>query len=62
MNTPPASAYWSYWHAPNGGNWTYSQSGSSSRKPPLGSYEGWSFSLNKTASTNPPPRVAPVRP
>ncbi|APE24408.1 MULTISPECIES: hypothetical protein [Streptomyces] len=62
VNTPPASAYWSYWHAPNGGNWTYSTSGASARKPALGSFEGWSFSLNKTASTNPKPRVAPVRP
>ncbi|MGW1543029.1 flagellar hook-length control protein FliK [Streptomyces sp. NPDC002309] len=62
VNTPPASAYWSYWHAPNGGNWTYSQSGASNRKPPLGSFEGWSFSLNKTPTTNPTPRVAPVRP
>ncbi|MFB6509020.1 flagellar hook-length control protein FliK [Streptomyces virginiae] len=62
VNTPPASAYWSYWHAPNGGNWTYSTSGASARKPALGSFEGWSFSLNKTASTNPQPRVAPVRP
>ncbi|MEV8373162.1 hypothetical protein AB0P21_10525 [Kribbella sp. NPDC056861] len=62
VNTPPASAYWSYWHAPNGGSWTYSQSGASARKPPLGSFEGWSFSQNAGPTTNPPPRVAPVRP
>ncbi|MFI8420415.1 flagellar hook-length control protein FliK [Streptomyces sp. NPDC085479] len=62
VNTPPASAYWSYWHAPNGGNWTYSTSGASGRKPAQGSFEGWSFSLNKTAGTNPQPRIAPVRP
>ncbi|WP_432129460.1 flagellar hook-length control protein FliK [Streptomyces sp. bgisy082] len=62
VNTPPASAYWSYWHAPNGGTWGYSQSGASGRKPAQGSFEGWSFSLNKTSSTNPAPRVAPVRP
>ncbi|WP_405059552.1 hypothetical protein OG474_43435 [Kribbella sp. NBC_01505] len=61
-NTPPANAYWSYWHAPNGGSWTYSQSGASARKPPLGSFEGWSFSQNAGPTTNPPPRVAPVRP
>ncbi|GAA2819723.1 prenyltransferase/squalene oxidase repeat-containing protein [Crossiella cryophila] len=62
INTPPANAYWSYWHAPNGGSWAYSTSGVTGRKPPLGSFEGWSFSKDKTGSTNPPPRVAPVRP
>ncbi len=62
VNTPPASAYWSYWHAPNGGHWVYSQQGATNRKPPLGSFEGWSFSLNHGPNDNPPPRVAPVRP
>ncbi|WP_328997924.1 hypothetical protein OHA18_26075 [Kribbella sp. NBC_00709] len=62
VNTPPASAYWSYWHSPNGGSWTYSQFGATGRKPPLGSFEGWSFSQNAGPDTNPPPRVAPVRP
>ncbi|WP_432129127.1 hypothetical protein [Streptomyces sp. bgisy082] len=62
VNTPPASAYWSYRHAPNGGTWGYSQSGASGRKPAQGSFEGWSLSLNKTSSTNPAPRVTPVRP
>ncbi|GCD97693.1 hypothetical protein [Embleya hyalina] len=62
IDTPPASAYWSYWHAPNGGSWTYSQWGVMNRKPPPGSFEGWSFAKNKTETTNPPPRVAPSRP
>ncbi|SHJ33949.1 hypothetical protein SAMN05421803_105164 [Nocardiopsis flavescens] len=62
IDTPPASAYWSYWHAPNGGAWTYSQWGAMNRKPPLGSFEGWSFSLNRTEDTNPPPRTDPLRP
>ncbi|MFI6588623.1 LPXTG cell wall anchor domain-containing protein [Embleya sp. NPDC050493] len=62
IDTPPASAYWSYWHAPNGGSWTYSQWGVLNRKPPVGSFEGWSFSKNKTETSNPPPRVAPARP
>ncbi|WP_419996956.1 flagellar hook-length control protein FliK [Streptomyces boninensis] len=61
-DTPPASAYWSYWHAPNAGTWTYSQYGVMNRKPPLGSFEGWSFSKDKTAETNPPPRIEPTRP
>lgn len=62
IDTPPASAYWSYWHSPNAGNWTYSQWGVTNRKPPPGSFEGWSFSKDKTETTNPPPRVAPTRP
>ncbi|SEG76007.1 hypothetical protein SAMN04489712_111108 [Thermomonospora echinospora] len=62
IDTPPASAYWSYWHAPNGGSWTYSSLGAGSYVPPQGSWEGWSFSKNKTPTTNPPPRVTPVRP
>ncbi|WP_439673959.1 hypothetical protein [Embleya sp. MST-111070] len=62
IDTPPASAYWSYWHSPNGGSWTYSQWGAMNRKPPPGSFEGWSFSKNKTETTNPSPRVAPSRP
>jgi hypothetical protein len=62
INTPPATAYWSYWHAANGGGWTYSSLGVLNRKPPLGSFEGWSFSLNRTEATAPQPRVAPSRP
>lgn len=62
IDTPPASAYWSYWHAPNAGSWHYSDWGVKNRKPPAGSFEGWSFSKNKTATTSPPPRLAPVRP
>ncbi|GAB3143203.1 hypothetical protein GCM10027290_19200 [Micromonospora sonneratiae] len=62
IDTPPATAYWSYWHAPNGGAWKYSEWGVTNRKPPQGSFEGWSFSKNRTETTNPPPRVAPSRP
>ncbi|WP_326555659.1 hypothetical protein [Micromonospora sp. NBC_01813] len=62
VDTPPASAYWSYWHAADGEPWTYSQRGVMARKPQLGSFEGWSFAKNRTASTSPPPRIAPVRP
>jgi hypothetical protein len=62
INTPPVSAFWSYWYASNGGSWTFSQQSLMSRKPPLGSFEGWSFSQGRTQSTSPPPRAAPVRP
>ncbi|MEU0081287.1 hypothetical protein ABZY58_25590 [Micromonospora tulbaghiae] len=62
VDTPPASAYWSYWHASNGGSWTYSDKGVLNRKPASGSFEGWSFSLNRNASDAPRPGVTPKRP
>ncbi|MBU8859769.1 MULTISPECIES: hypothetical protein [unclassified Micromonospora] len=43
VNTPPVTAYWSYWHAPSGGSWSYSTSGATSYNPAPGSVEGWSF-------------------
>ncbi|MEV0440425.1 hypothetical protein AB0I84_43065 [Streptomyces spectabilis] len=62
LDTPPAKAYWSYWHASNGGRWTYSQYGATYRTPPKGSFEGWSFSLDRDQGEAPAPRVAPRRP
>lgn len=62
VDTPPATAYWSYWHASNGGSWTYSDRGVKNRKPPAGSFEGWSFSKGRSESTAPRPGAAPIRP
>jgi hypothetical protein len=62
VKTPPLTAYWTYWHAPNGGAWAYSQLGVANRKPPLGSFEGWSFSTNRTEATAPRPDTTPTRP
>lgn len=63
VNTPPAAAYWGYWHANGTGTtWTYSNSGAASRYVTPGGFEGWSFSLNATATTNPVPRVTPRNP
>ncbi|MBW3664663.1 MAG: hypothetical protein KY469_16305 [Actinobacteria bacterium] len=56
QNAPPADAYWSYWHAEHGTGWNYAQRGPSSRTPPPGSSEGWSFSTGTQA----PPRTAPT--
>ncbi|MBM7075443.1 MULTISPECIES: hypothetical protein [Micromonospora] len=50
VNTPPATAYWSYWHAPAGGSWSYSSSGASSYNPAPGSVEGWSFGAGAAPS------------
>jgi hypothetical protein len=61
--TPPGAAYWSYWWANGGGTtWTYSSYGAAGRNVVPGGFEGWSFSLNRTASTNPVPRVTPNNP
>ncbi|MBE1469658.1 ABC transporter substrate-binding protein [Kibdelosporangium phytohabitans] len=62
-NTPPADAYWGYWHANGSGStWAYSSFGALNRNVIPGGFEGWSFSLNKTATTNPPPEVTPTNP
>lgn len=62
IDTPPAAGYWSYWHAGNNCAWTYSQWGVKNRDFAPGGFEGWSFSLNATADSNPKPRIAAVRP
>lgn len=63
FNTPPAAAYWSYWHANGAGTtWTYSSYGAANRMVTPGGFEGWSFSLNKTSTTNPPPDETPLNP
>ncbi|AXB46507.1 flagellar hook-length control protein FliK [Amycolatopsis albispora] len=62
VDSPPMTAYWGYWQAPNGGTWGFAQSGVQDSKPPAGSFEGWSFAKDKSFETSPPPRIAPVRP
>ena len=57
IDASPASAYWSYWLAPRGGQWCYSNWGAGSRLVPRGGIEAWSFSYRRTASTSPPPRL-----
>ncbi|MGL5818631.1 MAG: hypothetical protein ACRCYR_13780 [Phycicoccus sp.] len=51
--TPPATAYWSYWHASRGGSWSYSQLGASAYDPRPGTVEGWRFGSGQQ------PRIAP---
>ncbi|MGW4831921.1 ABC transporter substrate-binding protein [Amycolatopsis japonica] len=62
VDTPPAQAYWSYWHASNNCAWDYSQWGVKNRDFIPGGFEGWSFSLNATTQSNPVPRISAVRP
>ncbi|GAA3558324.1 hypothetical protein GCM10022222_47380 [Amycolatopsis ultiminotia] len=58
---PPENATWSFWTATNGGKWAASQVGVQSWQPPAGSFEGWSFAIDKSYTDYPPPRTAPVR-
>jgi hypothetical protein len=57
VDTPPTSAYWSYWRADRGGSWSYSSQGASATRP--AQVEGWSFALDRSATAVPPPGVAP---
>ena len=53
VNTPPASAYWSYWHATPGGTWSFSSSGAASYNPAPGTVEGWAFGSGAAPSVAP---------
>lgn len=58
--TAPETAFWGYWHATNGGQWTFSSYGAGNREVIPGGYEGYSFSLNADRTSNPPPGVKPA--
>ena len=62
VDTPPATAFWGYWRADEGGEWRYSQQGVKSTEVEPGGFEGWSFSLNAADGVNPPPGIPPDRP
>ncbi|MET7673777.1 hypothetical protein [Streptomyces seoulensis] len=58
--TPPASAYWSYWHADAGANdWTYSQLGAMLYRPKPGSVDLWIFGGTDIEGTKGRPRITP---
>lgn len=58
VNTPPASAYWAYFHASRGGSWSYSSLGAGSYDPKPGSVEGWKFGSGGAPGTAPPAKTA----
>jgi hypothetical protein len=69
--TPPASAYWSYWHVSEGA-WVYSSDGATTYDPDPGEVEGWAFGSGgrpgiaapaapAPPTTNPPPRTTASR-
>ncbi|MEV0581242.1 MULTISPECIES: hypothetical protein [unclassified Streptomyces] len=58
--TPPASAYWSYWHADPGANsWEYSQLGAMLYKPKPGSVDLWIFGGTNIEGTKGRPKLTP---
>jgi hypothetical protein len=61
VDTPPQTAFWSYWYAPNGGSWTYSSAGGQSHDAIPGGFEGWAFSLGRTGKPA-APAIDPTRP
>jgi hypothetical protein len=60
VDTPPQTAFWSYWSARNGGTWAYNSVGASSHDTIPGGFEGWAFSLGSGSPAT--PAVKPVRP
>ena len=58
--TPPATAYWSYWHADAGQNtWSYSRLGAMSYHPKPGGVDLWIFGATNTAGTQGRPTFSP---
>lgn len=53
-NGGPATAYWSYWHAPRHGAWTYATGGAGAYNPAPNTVEGWAFGAGKKPSITPP--------
>lgn len=62
VDTPPQTAFWAYWYAPDGGNWTYSSEGANTHQPISGGFEGWAFSLGRSDGSAAQPGVDPTRP
>lgn len=54
IDTPPATAFWSYWHANAGASkWTLSSLGASSYVPKPGSVDAWSFGAGQPPTFTP---------
>ncbi len=54
VRTPPATAYWAFFHAERGGSWTYSSQGAGSYAPAAGSVIGFAFGAGSAPRTAPP--------
>jgi hypothetical protein len=68
-STPPANAYWAYWHAaPGASSWSYESTEADHTHPAAGSVEGWAFGQDArpgvapNQATAPPPTWPPPPP
>jgi hypothetical protein len=52
--TPPATKYWSYWHASRHGKWTFSTVGALSYNPKPNTVEGWAYGAGTAPGITPP--------
>jgi hypothetical protein len=60
ITTPPADAYWSYWHADAGADtWSYSQVGAMDYHPPAGSVDAWTFGATDINGSDGQPTFPP---
>jgi hypothetical protein len=60
VDTPPPTAYWSYWHADPGQNtWTYSEQGAMDYQPSPGSVDAWVFGATNLSGTTGRPSFPP---
>jgi prenyltransferase beta subunit len=62
VNTPPATAYWSFWIAPKGATtWTYSPNSADSDVPANGEVEAWTFGATDISGTTGKPTFTPAQ-
>lgn len=60
VNTPQATAYWSYWiAAPGQESWSYSQFGAGTQKPKPGEVEAWVYGGTDIGGTSGAPTFTP---
>ncbi|MFJ5120208.1 prenyltransferase/squalene oxidase repeat-containing protein [Kitasatospora sp. NPDC088548] len=60
VNTPQATAYWSYWIAePGRQTWSYSQFGAATQKPKPGEVEAWVYGGTDIGGTSGAPSFTP---
>lgn len=63
VDTPPATAYWSYWTADSTScRWRFATEGAAQRRLTAGDVDGWAFSLGGSRDTAAAPRLAPCAP
>lgn len=59
LTASPVDAYWSYWHAPLGGDsWEYSTLGAFAYYPQAGSVEAWTWGAGEAPGTIPTSRAS----